>query len=70
MESLETTPITLAQLQWTRNDRILSKVVDLVLHGWQFSDDKELKPSALARGTLSTCWLFTVGKLSRDTHSW
>ena len=45
IDSLESTPLIAAQLKkWTHCDLVLSKLVDLILHGWQFSDTKELKP--------------------------
>ena len=45
MEVLDTTPLTAAQIkQWSRKDPTISTVVDLVLHGWQPSQDLELKP--------------------------
>ena len=44
MEALTSTPLTAAKIKlWSRRDRILSKIIDLVLHGWQYLDNPDLK---------------------------
>ena len=44
MDALDCSQFTSAHIkQWTRRDRILSKVMDFVLHGWQTTDDSDFK---------------------------
>ena len=45
MDTLQSSPVTATQIKhWTSRDTSLSKVKDLVLRGWQHSDDANLKP--------------------------
>jgi len=54
MQSLQTSPITLNKLkQWTT---ILSKVHTLLLQGWQYSSDPDLKPHQVRHNELTVCY--------------
>ena len=54
MEMLASTPLTAAQIkQWSRRDPTISKVVDFVLHGWQYSQSPELKSFQDRKGEFS-----------------
>ena len=54
MEALTSTPLTAAKIKlWSRRDRILSKIIDLVLHGWQYLDDPDLKSCEHRKDELS-----------------
>ena len=45
MEALDASPVMAGQMKsWTDRDPVLSKVRDLLLHGWQHSDDATLAP--------------------------
>ena len=53
MEAL-TLQLTAAKIKlWSRRDRILSKIIDLVLHGWQYLDNPDLKPYEHRKDELS-----------------
>ena len=55
MQSLQA-PITFNQLkQWTTQDPILSKVHTLLLQGWQYSNDPNLKPYQVRHNELTVC---------------
>jgi len=54
METLSTTPLTAAQIkQWSRRDPTISKVIDLILQGWQHTMKPEMKPYQDRREELS-----------------
>jgi len=56
MQSLQTSPITFNKLkQWTLQDPILSKVHTLLLQGWQYSSDPDLKPYQVRPSELTVC---------------
>ena len=50
LENLQTTPVTVLQIrQWTNHDPYLSKVRELVKHGWQESEEEQLNLSNKGR---------------------
>jgi len=53
---MQTSPITCNKLkQWTTQDRILSKVHTLLLQGWQYSGDPDLKPYQVRHNEPTVC---------------
>ena len=56
MQNLENSPVTFNHLrQWTTKDPTLSKVHRLLLQGWQYSNDPDLKPYQVRHSELSVC---------------
>ena len=71
MQALTSTPFTAAKIKlWSRRDRILSKIIDLVLHGWQYLNDQDLKPYEHRKDELSPRWMLTMGKQCGDSTKW
>ena len=54
IEALDASPVMAGQMKsWTDRDPVLSKVRDLLLHGWQHSDDPALAPYQHRQAELS-----------------
>ena len=54
MEYLQDSPTTAAQIKsWTDHDPLLSRVRNMLLHGWRAIDDQTMKPFQQHRDELS-----------------
>ena len=54
LQNLKLTPVTAAQIKsWTSRDPMMSKVHDMVLKGWTYTNDPDLLPYQRRRTELS-----------------
>ena len=54
MDTLQSSAVTASQIRsWTDRDPVLSRVWDLILRGWQYSNSPELKPYQQHKDELS-----------------